>query len=75
MTPHIEANLGEIAKTVLMPGDPLRAKMIANTYLENAKLVSNVRCICAYTGKYKDKEITVMNIDDVESLKNVEKLV
>lgn len=60
MTPHIEAKKGEIAKTVLMPGDPLRAKLIAETYLENVKLVSSVRNIYAYTGTYKGKEITVM---------------
>lgn len=60
MTPHIEAKKGEIAKTVLMPGDPLRAKLIADNYLENAKLVSSVRNIYAYTGTYKGKEITVM---------------
>lgn len=60
MTPHIEAKKGEIAKTVLMPGDPLRAKLIAETYLENPKLVSNIRNICAYTGTYKGKEITIM---------------
>ena len=60
MTPHIEANIGEIAKTVLMPGDPLRAKLIADNYLENVKLVSSVRNIYAYTGTYKGKEITVM---------------
>lgn len=60
MTPHIEANVGEIAKTVLMPGDPLRAKLIADNYLENVKLVSSVRNIYAYTGTYKGKEITVM---------------
>lgn len=60
MTPHIEAKIEEIAKTVLMPGDPLRAKLIAETYLENVKLVSSVRNIYAYTGTYKGKEITVM---------------
>ena len=60
MTPHIEAKLGEIAKTVLMPGDPLRAKYIAETYLEDVKLVNKVRNILAYTGKYKGKEVTVM---------------
>lgn len=60
MTPHIEAKEGEIAKTVLMPGDPLRAKLIADTYLENAKLVNSVRNIFAYTGTYKGKEITIM---------------
>ncbi|MBO5478476.1 MAG: purine-nucleoside phosphorylase [Clostridia bacterium] len=60
MTPHIEAKKGEIAKTVLMPGDPLRAKLIAEKYLENAKLVSSVRNIYAYTGTYKGRELTVM---------------
>lgn len=60
MTPHIEAKIGEIAKTVLMPGDPLRAKLIADTYLENAKLVSSVRNIYAYTGTFEGKDITVM---------------
>lgn len=60
MTPHIEAKLGEIAKTVLMPGDPLRAKFIADTYLTDVKLVNKVRNIYAYTGKYKGKEVTVM---------------
>ena len=53
MTPHIEAKKGEIAKTVLMPGDPLRAKYIAENFLENAKLVNQVRNIFAYTGTYK----------------------
>lgn len=60
MTPHIEAKKEEIAKTVLMPGDPLRAKLIADNFLENAKLVSSVRNIYAYTGTYKGKELTVM---------------
>ena len=50
MTPHIEAKKGEIAKTVLMPGDPLRAKYIADNFLENVKLVNKVRNIFAYTG-------------------------
>lgn len=60
MAIHNEAKMGEIAKTVLMPGDPLRAKMIAETYLEDYRLVNQVRGIYAYTGKYKGKEITVM---------------
>lgn len=60
MTPHIEAKKGEIAKTVLMPGDPLRAKLIADTYLDNVKLVNDVRNIYAYTGTYKGEELTVM---------------
>ena len=60
MTPHIEAKKEEIAKTVIMPGDPLRAKYIAENYLENYKLVSKVRNIYAYTGYYKGIKITVM---------------
>ena len=59
-TPHNEANLGDIAKTVIMPGDPLRAKYIAENFLEDAKLVNSVRGIYAYTGKYKGNEISVM---------------
>lgn len=59
-TPHNEANLGDIAKTVIMPGDPLRAKHIAENYLDDYKLVNKVRNIYAYTGKYKGKEVTVM---------------
>ena len=60
MTPHIEAKEGEIAKTVIMPGDPLRAKHIAEKYLKDAKLVNTVRNIYAYTGTYEGKEVTVM---------------
>ncbi len=59
-TPHNEAKKGEIAKTVLMPGDPLRAKFIANKWLQNFKLVNQVRNMYAYTGTYKGKELTVM---------------
>ena len=59
-TPHNEAKFGEIAKTVIMPGDPLRAKYIAENFLENYKLVNSVRGMYAYTGYYKGKEITVM---------------
>ena len=47
-TPHNEANVGDIAKTVIMPGDPLRAKYIAENFLENVKLVNQVRGIFAY---------------------------
>ena len=57
---HNEAKKGEIAKTVLMPGDPLRAKMVAENYLEDYRLVNQVRNMYAYTGKYKGKEITIM---------------
>lgn len=59
-TPHNEANLGDIAKIVIMPGDPLRAKYIAENFLEDYKLVNSVRGMYAYTGKYKGKELTVM---------------
>ncbi len=59
-TPHIEANKGDFARTVLMPGDPLRAKFIAETYLENAVLVNNVRGVNGYTGFYKGKKVSVM---------------
>lgn len=59
-TPHIGAKKGDFAKTVLMPGDPLRAKYIAETYLENPRLVTGVRNMLGYTGTYKGKEISVM---------------
>lgn len=59
-TPHIGAKEGDFAKTVLMPGDPLRAKYIAETYLENPRLVTSVRNMLGYTGTYKGKEISVM---------------
>lgn len=59
-TPHNEANLGDIAKIVIMPGDPLRAKYITENFLEDYKLVNSVRGMYAYTGKYKGKELTVM---------------
>lgn len=57
---HNEAKIGEIAKTVIMPGDPMRAKYIAENFLEEYKLVNSVRGMYAFTGKYKGKEITVM---------------
>ena len=59
-TPHNNAEKGAFAKTVLMPGDPLRAKFIAETYLEEPKLVSNVRGIQGYTGTYKGVPVSVM---------------
>ncbi|WRK52335.1 purine-nucleoside phosphorylase [Coprobacillaceae bacterium CR2/5/TPMF4] len=59
-TPHNQANPGEIAKTVLMPGDPLRAKFLANTYLENVKEFNTVRNMLGYTGTYKGKEVSIM---------------
>lgn len=58
-TPHIEAKKDQIAKSVLMPGDPLRAKYIAETFLENAECVNKVRNMLAYTGEYKGKKVTV----------------
>lgn len=59
-TPHITAKAGDFAKTVLMPGDPLRAKFIAETFLENPVLVNNVRGVQGYTGTYKGKRVSVM---------------
>lgn len=59
-TPHISCNPGDFARTVLMPGDPLRAEFIANTFLTDAKLVNNVRGIHGYTGLYKGKPVSVM---------------
>lgn len=61
MSIHCNAKDGDIAKTVLMPGDPLRAKYIAENFLENARLVNTVRNMLAYTGTYKGKEITVFS--------------
>ena len=59
-TPHNGAKQGEIAQTVLMPGDPLRAKFIAETYLENPKCFNTVRNMLGYTGIYRGKPISVM---------------
>ena len=59
-TPHISASPGDFARTVLMPGDPLRAKFIAETYLEAPVLVNNVRGVQGYTGTYKGKRVSVM---------------
>ena len=59
-TPHNNANYGDIAKTVLMPGDPLRAKFIAETFLENPVLFNTVRNMFGYTGTYKGKKVSVM---------------
>lgn len=60
MTPHNEAKKGDIAKRVIMPGDPKRAKFIADKFLTDIKLVNQVRGILAYTGIYKGKKVTVM---------------
>ncbi|WP_386082666.1 purine-nucleoside phosphorylase [Vreelandella sp. F11] len=59
-TPHINAEMGDFADTVLMPGDPLRAKYIADTYLENVRQVNDVRNMFGYTGTYQGREISVM---------------
>ena len=59
-TPHIAAKEGDFAKTVLMPGDPLRAKFIAETFLTDAVLVNNVRGVNGYTGYYNGKRVSVM---------------
>lgn len=59
-TPHNAAEKGQIAETVLMPGDPLRAKFIAENFLDSAKLVSSIRNIYCYTGKYKGYSVSVM---------------
>lgn len=59
-TPHITAKYGDFAKTVLMPGDPLRAKFIAENFFENPVLVNNVRGVNGYTGYYNGKRVSVM---------------
>ena len=59
-TPHISAPEGAFAKTVLMPGDPLRAQFIAENFLANPKLVTSVRNVLGYTGSYKGIEVSVM---------------
>lgn len=59
-TPHIKPNGVEIAETILLPGDPLRAKFIAETYLENPVLFNEVRGMLGYTGEYKGKKVSVM---------------
>ncbi|PHM70650.1 purine-nucleoside phosphorylase [Xenorhabdus kozodoii] len=59
-TPHINAEMGDFADVVLMPGDPLRAKYIAETFLEDARQVNNVRGMLGFTGTYKGRRISVM---------------
>ena len=59
-TPHNQAIMGDIAKVVLMPGDPLRAKFIAETFLENPVQFNSVRNMFGYTGTYKGKKVSVM---------------
>ncbi len=60
LTPHIQCAPEDFARTVLMPGDPLRAKFIAENFLENAELVNNVRGVQGYTGYYEGKRVSVM---------------
>jgi purine-nucleoside phosphorylase len=59
-TPHINADKDAFGKTMLMPGDPLRSKFIAENYLENPQLINNIRGIQGYTGTYKGKKVSVM---------------
>ena len=59
-TPHIEAKVGDIAETILLPGDPLRAKFVADTYMENVKQFNNVRGMLGFTGTYQGKPVSVM---------------
>ena len=59
-TPHNKAGINDVAKTVIMPGDPLRAKYIAETYLKDYVLINDIRNMFGYTGYYKDKKITIM---------------
>ncbi|MBT8203992.1 MAG: purine-nucleoside phosphorylase, partial [Eudoraea sp.] len=59
MSLHIEAKPGEIAETVLLPGDPLRAKWIAETFLENAKCYNRIRGMLGYTGLYKGNPVSI----------------
>lgn len=59
-TPHISADPGDFADTILLPGDPLRAEYIAENFLEESKLVTSVRNIFGYTGTYKGKSVSVM---------------
>ena len=59
-TPHIQAQVGEIAETILLPGDPLRAKFIADTYLENVKQFNQTRNMFGFTGTYKGRPVSVM---------------
>ncbi len=59
-TPHISAKIGEIAETILLPGDPLRAKFIAETYMEDVKQFNSIRNMFGFTGTYKGKPVSVM---------------
>ncbi len=59
-TPHIAANAGDFAETVLLPGDPLRARFVAETFLDDVRCINEVRNMLAYTGNYKGQEVSVM---------------
>ena len=59
-TPHNSGKVGDFAKTVLMPGDPLRAKYIAETFLTDVKIINERRNMLGFTGYYKEKRVTVM---------------
>ena len=59
-TPHNRAKKGDFSKVCIMPGDPLRAKWIAETFLDKVKIVNDIRCMYAYTGYYKGKRVSVM---------------
>ena len=74
-TPHNRAANGEIAKTVLMPGDPLRAKWIAETYLADVQLVSDVRNVYCYTGQYKGVTVSVMASYELYKFYDVENII
>ena len=73
-TPHIKATPEDFGKTVLMPGDPLRAKFIAENFLEDAKLVNNVRGIHGYTGFYKGKKISSEVVKVISAILHTEDL-
>ena len=57
---HIDADIGDIAETILLPGDPIRAQFIARNYLENIKLFNEIRGMYGYTGEYNGKKVSVM---------------
>ena len=59
-TPHIDAQIGDIAESILLPGDPLRAKYIADHFLENVKQFNKTRGMLGFTGTYKGKKVSVM---------------
>ena len=68
-TPHISAEKGDFAKTVLMPGDPLRAKFIADTFLKDVRQVTGVRGMLGFTGTYEGRPISVMGSGMVQVLR------